>query len=86
VRGDLVAGHRPEDLAAAFDSLVNGTITHWLYEDASESLAARMRRAAEIFLGAVEAAPPDASHPLPDLTPDGFDESDPVKVFSRRNR
>ena len=37
----------------AFDSLVFGTITHWLYDDASESLRLRMQRAAEILLGSV---------------------------------
>jgi AcrR family transcriptional regulator len=85
VRGDLGAGHRPDDLAAACDSLVNGTITHWLYEDASESLPARMRRAAEILLGGIETRAPEAALPLPDLTPDGFDASDPVRIFSGRN-
>jgi AcrR family transcriptional regulator len=53
-RGELSRAHRPEDLASGFDSLVNGTITHWLYGDASESLRERMRRAAEVFLGPVE--------------------------------
>jgi AcrR family transcriptional regulator len=52
-RGELSAEHRPEDLATAFDSLVFGTITHWLYDDASEPLHRRMQRAAEVFLGAV---------------------------------
>ena len=41
------------DLAVAIDSLANGTINHWLYEDTSGSLRERMRRAAEIFLGSV---------------------------------
>jgi AcrR family transcriptional regulator len=50
-RAELSGEHRPEDLASAFDALVFGTITHWLYDDASESLQARMARAAEIFLG-----------------------------------
>jgi AcrR family transcriptional regulator len=56
------------DLASAFDSLANGTIVHWLYEDPTGSLRDRMRRAAEIFLGTValgsHAAPVE---PLPDL-------------------
>jgi AcrR family transcriptional regulator len=52
-RGELSAEHRAEDLATAFDSLVFGTITHWLYDDASEPLHLRMQRAAEVFLGAV---------------------------------
>jgi AcrR family transcriptional regulator len=51
-RTEITRQHRPEDLASAFDSLVNGTITHWLYDDTSESLQSRMRRAADIFLRA----------------------------------
>lgn len=57
-RGELTPQHRPEDLASAFDSLVFGTITHWLYDDASEPLAARMARAAEVFLGGALAEGP----------------------------
>lgn len=49
-RGDLARGHMPEDLADAFDSLVFGTITNWLFDDSSEALSARMVRAADIFL------------------------------------
>ncbi len=60
-RGELSRAHRAEDLASAFDSLVNGTITHWLYGDAEEPLRERMRRAAEVFLGKV-ATRPVASH------------------------
>jgi TetR/AcrR family transcriptional regulator of autoinduction and epiphytic fitness len=56
-RGELSAEHRPEDLATAFDSLVFGTITHWLYDDASEPLHLRMQRAAEVFLGAIARDP-----------------------------
>ena len=41
-------------LATAFRSLANGTITNWLYEDATDSLVARMRDAADIFLSPVE--------------------------------
>lgn len=51
-RGELTRQHRAEVLASVFDSLVNGTITHWLYDDASESLQMRMRRVAEVFLHA----------------------------------
>ena len=51
--GDLSPDYRAIDLAMAFDSLVFGTITHWLYDDASESLGLRMQRAADIFLGPV---------------------------------
>jgi AcrR family transcriptional regulator len=56
-RGELRGEHTAEDLAAAFDALSNGTISHWLYEDRAGSLRARMRRAAEIFLGPVESEP-----------------------------
>lgn len=49
-RGELSDAHRADELAHAFDALVNGTITHWLYDDAAGSLQERMRRAAEIFL------------------------------------
>ena len=49
-RGELTHRHRAEDLGSALGSLVNGTITHWLYEDSTEPLAERMRRAAEVFL------------------------------------
>jgi TetR/AcrR family transcriptional regulator of autoinduction and epiphytic fitness len=55
-RGELSTAHRAEDLASAFDSLVNGTITHWLYGDAAESLGRRMQRAAEVFLTPVAVA------------------------------
>lgn len=54
-RGELTRHHRAEDLGSAFGSLVYGTITHWLYDDASESLPERMRRAAEVFLDGASA-------------------------------
>lgn len=53
-RGELSSRHRPADLAAALDSLVFGTITHWLYDDESESLRLRMQRAIDILLGPIE--------------------------------
>jgi AcrR family transcriptional regulator len=81
IRGDLAQEHRAVDLAAAFDSLVNGTIVHWLYDDRSEPLVARMRRAAEILLGRIEVGVHAAAAPLPDLTPDVYPESDPVEIF-----
>ena len=56
-RGDLSRALRAEDLASAFDSLVNGTITHWLYGDAAEPLKERMKRAADVFLGAAAVGP-----------------------------
>jgi AcrR family transcriptional regulator len=65
-RGELSRDFTPTELAHAFTSLANGTIHHWLYDDSSGSLRDRMRRAAEIFLGAIAIADaPD--EPLPDL-------------------
>ena len=52
-RGELRSELDAEDLATAFDSLVFGTITHWLYDDPSKSLTERMEAAAEVFLGPV---------------------------------
>lgn len=49
-RGELTRKHRAEDLGSAFGALIYGTITHWLYDDASEPLPDRMGRAAEVFL------------------------------------
>jgi AcrR family transcriptional regulator len=67
-RGELSNGFAAGDLASAFDSLANGTIVHWLYEDTSGSLRERMRRAVEIFLGTVALGRPAApDEPLPDL-------------------
>ena len=67
-RGDLTREFAAADLAVAFDSVANGTINHWLYEDTSGSLRERMQRAAEVFLGPVAAAGlPADSQPLPDL-------------------
>ena len=69
-RGEITREHRAEDLASALDSLVNGTITHWLYGDASESLQQRMRRSADVFLaGAREGAQAKATAPPPSLAP-----------------
>ena len=84
-RDDLAPDHRPRDLAAAFDSLVNGTITHWLYDDRSEPLVLRMRLAAEIYLGRLEVGSGYEAFALPDLHPDGFGDpgSDPVESFHR---
>src|SRR3989442_1295907 len=56
-RGDLSRALRAEALASAFDSLVKGTITHWLYGDAAEPLKERMKRAADVFLGAAAVGP-----------------------------
>lgn len=70
-RGELHSASNPEDLALAFDSLVFGTITHWLYDDASQPLIERMLAAAEIFLGPVAADAPAWDGPDPDLWVEG---------------
>lgn len=59
-RGELTREQAPESLASAFDSLVFGTITHWLYQDHGEPLHERMLRAAEILLGGVAEKRPRA--------------------------
>jgi len=64
-RGELSNRFRTADLATAFDSLVFGTITHWLYDDASESLGLRMARAAEVLLGPVESTEASRDESLP---------------------
>ncbi|HME68970.1 MAG TPA: TetR/AcrR family transcriptional regulator [Myxococcota bacterium] len=71
-RGEIRREFRTRDLTCAFESLANGTILHWLYENTSGSLRERMQRAAEIFLRSV-AANPEATRgdPLPDLTAEG---------------
>ncbi len=52
-RGDLSCDHQPEDLITAIRSLIDGTISHWLYDDCSEPLSERMIRSADIFLNSV---------------------------------
>jgi AcrR family transcriptional regulator len=67
-RGEIRAQHEPRDLAYAFDSLSNGTLVNWLYDNPSKSLPDRMGRAIEIFLGGVATTPnPRGDAPLPDL-------------------
>jgi AcrR family transcriptional regulator len=56
-RGELTRAQPAEELATAFDGLVYGTIIHWLYEDQRESLAARLRAAADLLLGGVAGEP-----------------------------
>ncbi|HXJ36286.1 MAG TPA: TetR/AcrR family transcriptional regulator [Candidatus Eisenbacteria bacterium] len=68
-RGELSRTFRAQDLASAFDSLVNGTITHWLYGDAAEPLRERMGRAAAVFLGEVATGTPAKRRPPPTLAP-----------------
>ncbi len=66
-RGEISRDHTPEDLAYAFDSLSNGTLIHWLYDDPSKSLRDRMGRAIEIFLGGVALTSTERDEVLPDL-------------------
>ena len=56
-RGELRPDVEAVDLARAFDSLSNGTINQWLFDDTSGALEERMERAAEIYLGAVALGP-----------------------------
>ncbi len=69
-RRELRDDFRAEELASVFDSLSVGAINHWLFDDASEPLRARMNRAAEFFLTAA-AVDPQAKHrgTAPDLRP-----------------
>jgi AcrR family transcriptional regulator len=53
-RGELNEAFDPNTLATAFRSLANGTITYWLYEDATDPLVVRMRDAADVFLSPIE--------------------------------
>jgi TetR/AcrR family transcriptional regulator, mexJK operon transcriptional repressor len=81
-RGELVRGPGAEDLASAFDSLVFGTIIHWLYEDLGEPLAARMLRAAEVLLGGLAVDPAlGYAGPAPRLT---LDSPAPARPKPRR--
>jgi AcrR family transcriptional regulator len=57
-REELSTMFTAETLTDAFHSLANGTITDWLYHDASEPLVARMRDAAGVFLGPVATSAP----------------------------
>ena len=82
-RGDLVRGPEPEHLASAFDSLVSGTIVHWLYEAQGEPLHARMLRAAEILLGGIAS---DAAAPYAGPAPVLFSPDDPRGQPPRRTR
>jgi AcrR family transcriptional regulator len=54
-RGDLRDEIDANDLTVAMTSIINGTITNWLYTDTSVPLTDRMRAAAEVFLSPVEA-------------------------------
>jgi AcrR family transcriptional regulator len=69
-RGEWKPGFAAADLATAFDSLANGTINHWLYDDTSGSLRERMLAAAEILLGRATESE-RGQEPLPDLISGG---------------
>jgi AcrR family transcriptional regulator len=69
-RAELADTLPARTLALAFDSLSNGTILQWLYDERDESLQLRMQRAAEVFLGAVAAASPGPTGALPDVAAD----------------
>src|ERR1041385_4472281 len=69
-RGDIDKRHDAASLASAFEAIVNGTIVHWLYDDASEGLKVRMARAARIFLGPVAVQSGAAPGDLPVLVPE----------------
>ncbi|MGI9327361.1 MAG: TetR/AcrR family transcriptional regulator [Pseudomonadales bacterium] len=70
INGELTVKVKPRVLAEAFDSLSNGTIVHWLYEDVTDSLVKRMQDAAEVLLAPVALGayqvPPIS---LPELAP-----------------
>jgi AcrR family transcriptional regulator len=83
-RGELRRVAPAADLARAFDSLANGTITHWLYDERTDSLELRMRRAAEIFLGAV--APPRFAARTRRLVALAPPPEDPTREHSSRKR
>jgi AcrR family transcriptional regulator len=71
--GDLSQELAASDIAMAFDSLVFGTITHWLYDDETESLTVRMQAAIDVLLAPValndhaayEGPPPNLTEPMP---------------------
>jgi AcrR family transcriptional regulator len=87
-RGDLSRDFAPNDLAVAIDSLANGTINHWLYEDTSGSLRDRMRRAADVFLGPVASIGlPTQEESLPDLLPPTYAHpAAPISIPLQRAR
>jgi AcrR family transcriptional regulator len=83
-RGDLSRELELADLLNAFMSLANGTIVHWLYEEASGSLRERMRSAADILLGPI-ASGVRRDEPLPNFLPEPA-EAPNVKPLARRPR
>jgi AcrR family transcriptional regulator len=86
-RGELSRAHPPESLASAFDSLVFGTVTHWLYEDHGETLHERMLRAADLLLGGI-AVDPGAKYegPAPVLLSQDVIDARPARRARARGR
>jgi AcrR family transcriptional regulator len=84
-RGDLSREFETADLVSAFMSLANGTITHWLYEEASGSLRERMQSAAEILLRPV-ACGELREGPAPDLLPEVRWAPPPTPITRARKR
>lgn len=78
-RAELSRNYRVADLVAAFDSMFNGAIIRWLYDDRSESLRDRMHRTTEIFLGSVGELEMSEGA-LPDLTPHDIQPPDDVDM------
>lgn len=71
-RDELSREHTAENLATACDSLIFGTIAHWLYDDGSDSLEKLMRNASDIFLCNVALEAPDEYEgPAPIIATDG---------------
>ena len=67
-RDELTRAAAVQDQANALDSLVFGTITHWLYDDVGEPLSARMLGAANLLLEAI--ATPSGRATFSGTTPD----------------
>jgi AcrR family transcriptional regulator len=87
-RGELSSEFGAMDLAVAFDSLANGTINHWLYDDTSGSLREHMRRAVAIFLRpvATPGLPPDPLPPPNLLAPGDEGPEPPLPIPLQRAR
>jgi AcrR family transcriptional regulator len=82
-RGELVRTQPAEDLASAFDSLVFGTIIHWLYEGLGEPLHARMLRAIDLLLSGIA---PDAEVEYAGPQPVLYSGTEPGRGALRRPR
>ena len=71
-RNEIVVDFDAADLAVAFDSLVFGTITRWLYDDSTDPLTDRMACSAEIFLRPIATHDGEDDVTAPDLRPSSF--------------